>query len=49
MLHGPFVERDFEVDDRWTPDEVADRLVPFYDERKYIEDGYLLTYGPPRP
>jgi 3-oxoacyl-[acyl-carrier protein] reductase len=49
VLHGPFVERTFDVDDHWTPDEVADRLVPFYEERKYIEDGYLLTYGPPRP
>jgi 3-oxoacyl-[acyl-carrier protein] reductase len=49
VLHGPFVERKFEVEDRWTPSEVEARLVPFYDHRKFIEDGYLLTYGPPRP
>ena len=48
LLHGPFVERKFEVDDRWTPSEVAAQLVPFYEERRYLEDGYLLTYGPPR-
>ncbi len=49
VLHGPFVERKFEIDDRWTPAGVEERLVPFYDGRKFIEDGYLLTYGPPRP
>ena len=49
VLHGPFVERKFEIDDHWTPAEVETRLVPFYDGRKFIEDGYLLTYGPPRP
>jgi NAD(P)-dependent dehydrogenase (short-subunit alcohol dehydrogenase family) len=49
VLHGPFVEKKFEVEDRWTPSEVESRLVPFYEHRKFIEDGYLLTYGPPRP
>jgi NAD(P)-dependent dehydrogenase (short-subunit alcohol dehydrogenase family) len=48
LLHGPFVERRFEVDDRWTPTEVAAHLVPFYEDRRSLEDGYLLTYGPPR-
>ena len=48
MLHGPFVERKFEVTDRWTPAEVAAQLVPFYEDRKFLEEGYLLTYGPAR-
>jgi 3-oxoacyl-[acyl-carrier protein] reductase len=48
LLHGPFVERKFEVTDRWTPAEVAAQLVPFYGDRKFLEEGYLLTYGPAR-
>jgi 3-oxoacyl-[acyl-carrier protein] reductase len=48
LLHGPFVERKFEVEDRWTPAGVAEQLVPFYEGRRFLEDGYLLTYGPAR-
>jgi 3-oxoacyl-[acyl-carrier protein] reductase len=48
LLHGPSVERKFEVDDRWTSAGVAAQLVPFYEDRKFLEEGYLLTYGPAR-
>ena len=43
VLAGPSVERSFETSDQWTPDNVGEALVPFYDGRKPL-DGFLLGY-----
>lgn len=46
VVHGPFVEQTFEIADRWTPDAVAAVLTPFYDERRPVEQGFMLQPGP---
>lgn len=46
VVHGPFVERSFEVTDRWTADAVADALTPFYESRTPVVQGYLLQPDP---
>ncbi len=44
VLTGPSVERQFNVDDRWTPESVEAALHPFYEQREPIRDGFLLRY-----
>ena len=44
VLAGPSVDRQFEVDERWTPERVEAALPPFYADRKPIRDGFLLRY-----
>jgi 3-oxoacyl-[acyl-carrier protein] reductase len=44
VLAGPSVDRQFSVDDHWTPEQVDAQLRPFYAERKPIRDGFLLRY-----
>jgi 3-oxoacyl-[acyl-carrier protein] reductase len=44
VLAGPSVDRQFEVDERWTPERVEAALTPFYADRKPIRDGFLLRY-----
>ncbi len=47
VLYGPFIERDFESTDGWTPDEVSEQLVPFYETRTPVEQGFIFQPGPP--
>jgi 3-oxoacyl-[acyl-carrier protein] reductase len=42
VLTGPRPDRLFETGDRWTPDNVADALTPFYDEREPFKDGFVI-------
>jgi NAD(P)-dependent dehydrogenase (short-subunit alcohol dehydrogenase family) len=44
VLAGPSVDREFTVEDRWTPQAVDAALRPFYAERKPIRDGFLLRH-----
>jgi 3-oxoacyl-[acyl-carrier protein] reductase len=44
VLSGPSVERQFKVDERWTPERVEAVLTPFYADRKPIDDGFILAY-----
>jgi NAD(P)-dependent dehydrogenase (short-subunit alcohol dehydrogenase family) len=44
VLAGPSVDREFTVDDRWTPEKVDAALKPFYADRKPIRDGFLLKH-----
>ena len=44
VLAGPSVDRQFEVQERWTPERVDAALTPFYADRKPIRDGFLLRY-----
>ncbi len=44
VLRGPSVEREFQVEGRWTPERVDAALTPFYAERTPIRDGFLLRY-----
>ena len=46
VVHGPFVEQDFEIADRWSADAVADVLTPFYADRTPIEQGFMLGPDP---
>jgi NAD(P)-dependent dehydrogenase (short-subunit alcohol dehydrogenase family) len=47
VVAGPSVDRRFDVDDGWTPEEVDAALTPFYDARQPVRDGYL--YRGPHP
>jgi 3-oxoacyl-[acyl-carrier protein] reductase len=42
VLAGPRVDREFTVEDAWTPQKVDGVLRPFYAARKPIRDGFLL-------
>ena len=44
VLAGPTVDRQFQVDGCWTPEQVDAALTPFYAKRKPIRDGFLLRY-----
>jgi 3-oxoacyl-[acyl-carrier protein] reductase len=44
VLAGPSVERQFDVDDHWTPERVEAALHPFYAKREPIRDGFLVRY-----
>jgi 3-oxoacyl-[acyl-carrier protein] reductase len=46
VIHGPFAEHSFETGDRWTPDEVATALGPFYDTRTPIAQGAQFQPDP---
>jgi 3-oxoacyl-[acyl-carrier protein] reductase len=39
-LAAPTADRKFDIADKWTPENVADALVPFYDKRQPITDGF---------
>src|SRR6266511_185189 len=47
VVQGPGIDRHFDVDDGWTPEQVDAELSPFYDERQPVRDGYL--YRGPHP
>jgi len=44
VLRGPVVEKRFEAGDQWTFDGIADALVPFYEGRQPIKDGFVMPY-----
>jgi NAD(P)-dependent dehydrogenase (short-subunit alcohol dehydrogenase family) len=44
VLAGPSVDRQFTVEDRWTPEAVEAALHPFFEERQPVRDGFLLRY-----
>jgi 3-oxoacyl-[acyl-carrier protein] reductase len=44
VLAGPTVDEQFETSDHWTPENVSDELVPFYEKREPLKDGMLLRY-----
>jgi NAD(P)-dependent dehydrogenase (short-subunit alcohol dehydrogenase family) len=44
VLDGPTVARQFDTDDRWTPEAIDAALTPFYESREPIRDGFLLRY-----
>ncbi len=46
VVHGPFIERTFTVEDHWTVDAVDERLTPFYEQRTLITQGYLMQKDP---
>jgi hypothetical protein len=47
VVAGPSVDRHFDVDDGWTPEQVDAALTGFYDARQPVRDGYL--YRGPHP
>jgi NAD(P)-dependent dehydrogenase (short-subunit alcohol dehydrogenase family) len=47
VVAGPSVDRHFDVDDGWTPDQVDAALTSFYEQRRPVRDGYL--YRGPHP
>jgi len=44
VLAGPTTDMQFEVTDKWTPDNVSDALTPFYAGRAPLRDGMLMKY-----
>jgi 3-oxoacyl-[acyl-carrier protein] reductase len=42
VLVGPRTDRAFDTGDRWTPDNVAEVLTPFYDAREPFTDGFTI-------
>ncbi len=40
VLAGPTVDREFDVDDAWTPEKVDAALTPFYEQRDFLRDGF---------
>ena len=44
VLAGPTTDTQFEVTDKWTPDNVSDALTPFYAGRAPLRDGMLMKY-----
>ena len=40
VLAGPTVDREFEVEDRWTPENVDGALTPFYAPRDFLRQGF---------
>jgi len=46
VIHGPFVEESFDAGRDWTPDRVADALVPFYEQRTPIAQGAQFQPDP---
>jgi 3-oxoacyl-[acyl-carrier protein] reductase len=44
VVAGPSVDRKFETPERWSPENVGDALVPFYETREPVRDGMLLRY-----
>jgi NAD(P)-dependent dehydrogenase (short-subunit alcohol dehydrogenase family) len=46
VVAGPSVDRRFEIDSHWTPDDVDAALTPFYKGRKPLRDGYLFRGNP---
>ena len=39
-LAAPTADRRFDIADKWTPENVADALVPFYEKRQPLVDGF---------
>jgi 3-oxoacyl-[acyl-carrier protein] reductase len=44
VLAGPTTDTQFEVIDKWTPDNVSEALTPFYAGRAPLRDGMLMKY-----
>jgi 3-oxoacyl-[acyl-carrier protein] reductase len=44
VLAGPTTDSQFEVTDKWTPENVDDVLTPFYAGRTPLRDGMLMKY-----
>jgi 3-oxoacyl-[acyl-carrier protein] reductase len=44
VLAGPTTDTQFEVTDKWTPDNVSEALTPFYADRAPLRDGMLMKY-----
>ena len=44
VLAGPTTDTQFEVSDKWTPDNVSEALTPFYAGRAPLRDGMLMKY-----
>jgi len=44
VLAGPTTDTQFEVTDKWTPENVSDALTPFYAGRAPLRDGMLMKY-----
>jgi 3-oxoacyl-[acyl-carrier protein] reductase len=44
VLAGPTTDTQFEVTDKWTPDNVSEALTPFYAGRAPLRDGMLMKY-----
>ena len=47
VVAGPSVDRHFDVDDGWTPEQVDAALTPFFNRVSRCRDGYL--YRGPHP
>ncbi|MGH9197280.1 MAG: short chain dehydrogenase, partial [Acidimicrobiia bacterium] len=45
VLSGPPVDRRFDSEDAWTPENVAETLVPFYEKREPVADGFAIRLG----
>jgi 3-oxoacyl-[acyl-carrier protein] reductase len=44
VVAGPTVDKAFETPEQWTPENVSEQLVPFYEGRKPVRDGMLLKH-----
>lgn len=45
VLSGPPVDRRFDSEEPWTPENVAETLVPFYEKREPVADGFAVRLG----
>ena len=46
VVAGPAIDEEFSVDDKWTPDNVASELEPFYKKRTPLSTGFVMEYEP---
>jgi len=44
VLAGPHVDQLLETRDHWTPEIVSEALVPLYEQREPLTDGFFLKY-----
>jgi NAD(P)-dependent dehydrogenase (short-subunit alcohol dehydrogenase family) len=44
VVGGPRVEERFESPERWTAEALAEQLVPWYETRTFLRDGFIIRY-----
>ena len=45
VIDAPKITQEFNVDDRWTIDNVGDQLTPFFEKRRPVLDGIAVEVG----
>jgi NAD(P)-dependent dehydrogenase (short-subunit alcohol dehydrogenase family) len=44
VVAGPTIAEKFETEGRWTADGLADAMVPWYDKREPVLDGFIMKF-----